>query len=179
MTKPDPVQHMMTWGAMSSGAILLLYFLLVGSLTLPNPDMGIMLLLGIGIFGGLSLGGMSGVIIGSVFQHEQADVNVLKIQDRRSVVLLVVFIMVFFVTRILLILAFGIVGHPLVLSLIGAMMAAFASQHYLYRMQAWLKHEKPKRKNDQIPQRLLDSSPGENNTDYGVRSQQKTRNKNH
>ncbi|MGB7342413.1 MAG: hypothetical protein WBC91_26180 [Phototrophicaceae bacterium] len=156
MNKPDPVQHMMLWGAVSSSIILAVYFLLVGSLSLPDVDPVVLGLLVAGIFGGFTLGGMSGVIIGAVFQHNQDGINHQKLHNRRYAVWIAVFMMVLLISRILLVLAFGLVAHPLILSLLGAGVAALASQHYLHRMEDYLKQEKPKRKNDSLPSRLLD-----------------------
>ena len=161
MKQPDPLRHMMIWGASSSGLVLLLYFLLTGSLTLTGSDPFVFVFLIAGIFTGFTLGGMAAVIIGTVFQHGQIDINMEKIHNRRKIVLIAVFIMVLIISRLLVIMAFGFVEHPLILSLIGAIIASLASQHYLYRMENWLKTRKRKRKNDEIPSRLLDDREDE------------------
>lgn len=175
MNKPDPVQHMMAWGAVSSGLVLLAYFFLIGSFTAPTTNAIILPLLAVGVFTGLSLGGMSGVIIGTVFQHEQAGISPPKIKNRRNAVLIAVFVMVFFITRLLLIMTFEYIEHPLLLAFIGAIVASMASQHYLHRMESWLKKQrKSKRKNDELPQRLLDSRRDEyaQNADFMPPNQQ-------
>ena len=156
MKQPDPLRHMMIWGASSSGIVLLLYFILTGSLTLTANNPFVFAFLVAGIFTGFILGGMSAVIIGTVFQHGQMNINTEKIHNRRNIVLIAVFLMVLIISRLLVIMAFGFVDHPLLLSFIGAIIASLASQHYLYRMEHWLKTVKRKRKNDEIPSRLLD-----------------------
>lgn len=161
MNKPDPLRHMMLWGASSSGLVLLLYFLLTGSLSLAGSDPFVFVLLISGIFTGFTLGGMSAVIIGIAFQHEQVAIDTEKIHNRRKIILITVFGMVLLLSRLLIIMAFGFVDHPLILSLIGAIIASLASQHYLYRMEKWLTTRKRKRKNDEIPSRLLDDSADE------------------
>lgn len=158
MNKPDPLRHMMLWGASSSGLVLLLYFLLTGSLSLAGNEPFVFVLLIAGIFTGFTLGGMSAVIIGTAFQHEQIAIDTEKIHNRRKIILITVFIMVMLMSRILIVMAFGFVDHPLILSLIGAIIASLASQHYLYRMENWLTTRKRKRKNDEIPSRLLDDN---------------------
>ncbi|MGJ3240314.1 MAG: hypothetical protein ACFE0Q_16525 [Anaerolineae bacterium] len=158
MKQPDPVQHMMLWGASSSALVLILYFFAIGSLGLSTLSPAVIILLLGGIFTGFTLGGMAGVIIGTIFQHQQAAINSEKLHNRRLIVLGGVFVMVLIISRLLLILSFGVVGHPLALALAGALIALLASEHYLRRMQAWLKHNKPKRKrhDEAIPHRLLD-----------------------
>lgn len=160
MNRPDPVQHMMIWGASSATILLLVYFALIGVLDLPNLDPSIFGLMLAGIFTGFTLGGMAGVIIGTIFKHEQEVVTSGKIDNRRNLVLLAVFMMVLVLSRVLIIVAQGAIGHPLTLSLMMAFLAAIASQHYLQRMETWLKHNKPKRKmkNEAIPSRLLDDN---------------------
>jgi|GEM_PF-6708219 len=160
MKRPDPVQHMMTWGAVSSGLVLVGYLALTGVFTQGDFDPFVVAVIFGGIFTGFTLGGMAGVIIGTVFQHEQVAINSEKINNRRNIVLLVVFVMVLIVSRLLVVLSTGFVSHPLALSLIGAIIATLASQHYLYRMEDWLKHHKPKRKvkNDDVPSRLVDEN---------------------
>lgn len=157
MKRPDPVQHMMAWGAGSATVLLLGYFALTGLLTLPTIAPGVFGLILAGIFTGFTLGGMAGVIIGTAFQHEQEAVNTSKIHNRRTVVLLAVFMMVLVMSRLLIIVTQGAIGHPLTLSLITALLATIASQHYLHRMERWLTSHKPKRKlkNEDIPARLL------------------------
>ena len=158
MNRPDPVQHMMAWGASSATLLLVGYFVLTGVLTFPALDPTVFGLLLAGIFTGFTLGGMAGVIIGTVFSHEQEAVNVEKIDNRRTIVLLAVFMMVLVMSRLLIIVTQGAVGHPLTLSFLTAILSALASQHYLLRMETWLKYNKPKRKvkNEDIPARLVD-----------------------
>lgn len=158
MNRPDPVQHMMAWGAVSATILLLGYFALTGLLTLPTIAPSVFGLILAGIFTGFTLGGMAGVIIGTAFQHEQSTVTTSKIHNRRMGVLIAVFMMVLVLSRLLIIVTQGAIGHPLTLSLITALLAAIASQHYLYRMERWLTMNKPKRKlkNEDIPARLLD-----------------------
>lgn len=177
MNKPDPVQHMMAWGAVSSAIILAVYFMLIGSLTLASVDPVVLGLIVIGIFGGVTLGGMSGVIIGTVFQHNQDGINHAKLHNRRYAVWIAVFMMVLIITRLLLIAAFGLIAHPLALSLLGAGIAAMASQHYLLRMEDYIKQEKPKRKNDTLPHRLLDNDTQEDISTFAEPQEQQNFNK--
>ncbi|GAB5493251.1 MAG: hypothetical protein Phog2KO_34660 [Phototrophicaceae bacterium] len=158
MNRPDPVQHMMAWGVSSATLLLLCYFALTGVLTFPTLASSVFGLLLAGIFTGFTLGGMAGVIIGTVFQHEQERISAKKVENRRLIVLIAVFMMVLIMSRLLIIVAQGIVEHPLTLSLITAVLASLASQHYLLRMETWLKYNKPKRKvkNEDIPEHLVD-----------------------
>lgn len=159
MNRPDPVQHMMVWGASSTTLLLLGYFALTGVLTFPALDPNVFVWLLAGIFTGFTLGGMAGVIIGTVFSHEQEAVNADKIENRRMIVLIAVFVMVLIMSRLLIIVAQGTIGSPLTLSFMTAILSALASQHYLLRMETWLKYNKPKRKlkNEDIPERLVDN----------------------
>ena len=67
----------------------------------------------------------------------------------------------------------GAIGHPLTLSLMTALLATIASQHYLHRMERWLTSHKPKRKlkNEDVPARLLDEDVV---VDEGFQSHQTT-----
>lgn len=178
MNRPDPVQHMMAWGAVSATVLLLGYFALTGLLTLPTIDPSVFGLILAGIFTGFTLGGMAGVIIGTAFQHEQEAVNTSKIHNRRMAVLLAVFMMVLVLSRLLIIVTQGAIGHPLTLSLITALLATIASQHYLHRMERWLTSHKPKRKlkNEDTPARLLDEDVTTDNGSQFQEIDQATRN---
>ena len=147
-SRPIPLNHMMAWGAISGAVVFLGYAALLNLVDFSDPLMWVGVLGG-GGFVGYTLGALSGMLLGFTLVGHSENITHEALHNRRNHVFLAVFLSVFLVGVGLLFSVSWIVLHPVVLSLIAALLATGAAWYYLYRIEQWLQQKKSKRKHDE------------------------------
>jgi len=172
--KPNPVLHMMKWGAGSGFILALLYMILVlssssiggGLAVLANPFFW-MLAVMYGVIPGLIMGFFIGFMLRSLLLTVPIPFTKADMQSKRVEVYGWTFVLTLFMSLMMIFFFFGSLSEWLLLgtpALIAASASTYAAHRYMYRLRLWsasIDTRKSKIKNDDYSH-LIEQDEDEN-----------------